>query len=169
MIGIPLGLAYANAAEWLIHKYVLHGMGKKKTSSWAFHWHEHHKLSRKNDFQDPSYLRSVWGWHAQGKEALGVVALTATHVPLFPVAPFFTATLVYSAWNYHRVHKRAHLDPEWARENLTWHYDHHMGADQDANWCVTRPWFDKLMKTRKPYAFTDAERRDRAPARKKAA
>ena len=36
MIGIPIGLIAANASEWLIHKYVLHGPGKKKDSFWAF-------------------------------------------------------------------------------------------------------------------------------------
>ena len=30
MIGIPLGLAWANATEWLTHKYLLHGAGRKK-------------------------------------------------------------------------------------------------------------------------------------------
>ena len=50
------------------------------------------------------------------------------------------------------------FDHAWAREHLPWHYDHHMGPDQDANWCVTRPWFDQLMGTRRPYAGTEAER-----------
>ncbi|RYZ84400.1 MAG: hypothetical protein EOO68_31675, partial [Moraxellaceae bacterium] len=27
-------------------------------------------------------------------------------------------------------------------------YDHHMNSNQDANWCVTRPWFDYVMGTR---------------------
>ena len=43
MLGIPLGLLYANASEWLIHHYVLHGLGKKKRSFWSFHWGEHHR------------------------------------------------------------------------------------------------------------------------------
>ncbi len=160
MFGIPLGLLYANAGEWAIHKYVLHGLGKKKTSFWAFHWHEHHGASRRADFADPNYQKSTFGWHAQGKEAFGLVGLAALHLPLLPIAPFFTGAVLYSIARYHRVHKRSHLDPAWARENLTWHYDHHMGPDQDANWCVSKPWFDILMKTRKPYAFTEREERD---------
>jgi sterol desaturase/sphingolipid hydroxylase (fatty acid hydroxylase superfamily) len=103
----------------------------------------------------------VFGWHAQGKETLALVALSAAHVPLLPVFPWFTGAVLYSAWNYYRVHKRSHLDPEWARDHLTWHYDHHMGPDPHANWCVTRPWFDRLLGTRKPYAFTEREARDR--------
>ena len=71
MIGIPLGLLAANATEWVVHKYVLHGLGKKKSSFWSFHWHEHHAESRTNVMRDPHYAdRSVLGWHAQGKEAL---------------------------------------------------------------------------------------------------
>ena len=51
---------------------------------------------------------------------------------------------------------------------MTGHYDHHMGADQDANWCVTRPWFDWIMGTRKPYAFTLKETQARLKKVKKA-
>ncbi|MCB9601193.1 MAG: hypothetical protein H6721_21035 [Sandaracinus sp.] len=174
MIGIPLGLLAANATEWVVHKYVLHGLGKKKSSFWSFHWHEHHAESRTNVMRDPHYAdRSVLGWHAQGKEALALVGAAAAITPLFPVAPFFVAAGWYSAWNYYRVHKRSHEDPAWAREHLTWHYDHHMGPKQDANWCVTRPWFDHLMGTRIPYAYTareqkDIERREALAARRAA-
>jgi hypothetical protein len=37
-----------------------------------------------------------------------------------------------------------------------------MGPDQDANWCVTHPWFDLVMGTREPYAGTERERADSA-------
>jgi hypothetical protein len=32
-----------------------------------------------------------------------------------------------------------------------------MGPDQNANWCVTRPWFDVLMGTRKDYLSEQPE------------
>ena len=35
-----------------------------------------------------------------------------------------------------------------AREHLPWHVDHHLGRNQDTNWCVTKPWFDYIMGTR---------------------
>ena len=110
--------------------------------------------------EDEHYEQSVVGSHSQGKEAAALVAVSAALLPLAPVAPFFVGTLWYSALNYYKVHKRSHLDPEWARENLPWHYDHHMGPDQDANWCVTKPWFDDLMGTRKPYVGTEREKDD---------
>ena len=34
------------------------------------------------------------------------------------------------------------------KKAIPWHYDHHMNTNQDANWCVTRPWFDYIMGTR---------------------
>lgn len=167
MLGIPLGLAYANVSEWVIHKYVLHGRGRRPKSFWSFHWLEHHRVVKKSGFHDPDYERSVFGWHAQGKEAAAVAGMAALHLPLLPVAPFFTGTVLYCAWNYYRKHKRAHLDPDWAREHLPWHYDHHMAPNQDANWCVTRPWFDQLMGTREPYVGTAQEAEDLARAERR--
>jgi hypothetical protein len=155
MIGFPLGLLYANAGEWIIHKYVLHGVGKDKKSFWNFHWGEHHRASRKNDFHDPDYERSPIGAHAQGKEALGIAGLMLLHAPLLPVAPYFTAAVWYSGANYFLTHRKAHLNPAWAKRHLRHHYDHHMGSNQDANWCVTKPWFDHLMGTRIPYEYDE--------------
>lgn len=37
---------------------------------------------------------------------------------------------------------------EWGRRAIPWHDDHHMNTAQDANWCVTRPWWDYIMGTR---------------------
>lgn len=162
MLGIPLGLLAANASEWLIHKHVLHRLGRKKGSFWSFHWHEHHAASRKNDHLDPAYHRPLHEWNPQSKEVLLLLGGAALVAPLLPIAPFFTGTVWYSAWNYYRVHKKAHLDPGWAREHLTWHYDHHMGPQPHANWCVTKPWFDELMGTRVRYAGTPREARDLA-------
>lgn len=169
MIGIPVALALSNAAEWVVHKYVLHRMGAKKGTFWSFHWHEHHKNSRSHDFVDPDYERSALAWNAQGKELAGIVGMLALITPLLPVAPFFVLTSYYTGYHYYVSHKRAHQDPDWAREHLPWHYDHHMGPNQHANWCVTRPWFDFLMGTRIPYAGTERERQDLERRAKRAA
>ena len=155
MLGIPLGLLYANAGEWLIHKYVLHGVGKKKGSFFSFHWGEHHRACRKHDFYDPDYQRSMFGAHAQGKEALSVAGLMLLHVPLLSVAPWFTVTVWYSGANYLFKHRKAHLDPAWAKQHLKHHYDHHMGINQDSNWCVTQPWLDHVLGTRVDYTYDE--------------
>lgn len=74
MIGIPVGLSVANAAEWWIHKNVLHGQGRDRKSFWSFHWYEHHTHALKEDMYDSDYRRFPLGNHAQGKEILGLVA-----------------------------------------------------------------------------------------------
>ena len=66
-------------------------------------------------------------------------------------------------WVYWHVHRKSHLDPAWARANLPWHVDHHLGPDQHANWCVTWPGMDYLLGTRKPWVGTRAEAQRRAP------
>jgi len=169
MIGFPLAFVYANAAEWFIHKHVLHGPGKKRESMWSFHFHEHHNASRRHGMIDAAYHRPLKGWHAQTKEAVGIVALAAAHTPLAPVAPGFVLGVWASAALYYHRHKKAHLDPEWARRKLPWHVDHHMGRNQEANWCVTFPWFDHVMGTREYYVGTDLEAQDRAKAAKRKA
>lgn len=162
MIGIPLGLVYANVGEWLVHKYVLHGLGRNKKSFWSYHWHEHHREARLHEHIDKFYNRTLFKpvLDAQSKEVLSLVGAALLHAPLFPVAPFFTATVWYSTLYYYRVHKKSHQDPGWAREYLPWHYDHHMGPNQHANWCVSRDWSDRWFGTREPYVGTEREARD---------
>jgi hypothetical protein len=151
VLGIPVGLAVANATEWAFHKFVLHGLGKNPKSFWSFHWHEHHRAARKNGHVDDAYRTGLFKWNGQTKEALALVGASVAVAPLLPVAPFFVGTLWYSAANYYRKHKRSHLDPAWARQHLPWHYDHHMGKEPHMNWCVTRPWMDRVMGTRRVY------------------
>ncbi|MBS2022791.1 MAG: hypothetical protein JST92_10295 [Deltaproteobacteria bacterium] len=153
MIGIPLGLLYSNAGEWLIHKHILHGLGKNRSSFWSFHWHEHHAKARKHDMHDDQYEKTLFSWDPQTKELVSLLGLAAIHLPLLPIAPFFTGTVLWSMQRYYRMHKHSHLDGQWAKDDMRWHYDHHMGKDQNSNWCVTHPFFDHVMGTRKAYAY----------------
>src|SRR5438309_2013106 len=107
MIGIPLGLLYTNFGEWYLHKHLLHGRGKNRNSFWAFHWHEHHRESRQHQMLDPQYKRSLFTWQAQTKELAALAAAAAIHLPLLPLAPFFTATVWWRMWRYYLIHKRA--------------------------------------------------------------
>lgn len=162
MIGIPLGLLYGNAMEWAIHKYILHGWGKDRKAFFSFHWHDHHKNARKGEMFDIDYAtKSVFSWTPPGKEFFALVVAAIAHLPLLPVAPFFTLTVYYCAFNYYRVHKKSHQQPEWGRKHVPWHLDHHLGPNQDANWCVTKPWCDWVMGTRIPYIGTEKEVQDR--------
>ena len=155
MIGIPLGLLYGNASEWAIHKYVLHDMGKNKKHFFSFHWHVHHRNARQNENHDWDYKEPLLQWHAPAKEIVALGVSTLMHLPLLPVAPFFTGTVFYCSLNYYFKHKKAHLDPQWAQTHLPWHYDHHMGKNQNVNWCVTHPFFDHVMGTRVPFHDTE--------------
>jgi Fatty acid hydroxylase superfamily len=148
VIGFALGLLHANAVEWLTHKYVLHGLGKHKGSIWRFHWAQHHRIARKNAMYDKSYEEPFWRWRARGKEIAGILGLAVLHLPLVKVAPFFTLGVVLSSFNYLYRHRKAHLEVEWGKQHMPHHWDHHMGANQDANWCVCYPWFDWVLGTR---------------------
>jgi len=153
-------LVASNITEWAVHKYVLHGLGKKKTNWWAFHWHDHHGSARRHGNADDDYLKPFYAAKPRLKEAAALVGLAAVHLPLLPIAPFYTGTVLWRIVHYYRVHKKSHVDIAWAREHLPWHFDHHMGPDQDQNWCVTHPWFDEVMGTRVPYAGTEREAED---------
>lgn len=91
------------------------------------------------------------GWsHWRNKNEIISLAAAAGVFGLvfFPISKGMMAGSMYSALNYYYIHRRAHLEPEWARTKIPWHYDHHMNSNQDANWCVTKPWFDYILGTR---------------------
>lgn len=155
MLGFPVAILFANGFEWYTHKYVLHGIperGKGRRSPvpalMKSHW-THHKEARLNEFHEGDYERDDWWKEGRARmEMVSVLRAAAVFSVAAPVAPFFTLGVWYSAANYLYVHRRSHMNPEWAREHAPWHYDHHMNSNQDANWCVTKPWFDYLMGTR---------------------
>lgn len=161
VFGFISGLVAANAAEWYIHKYLLHEDAKQKDSFWRFHWAEHHKEVSKNNFRDPDYQKTIFElWNPHSKEAFSLVSGAVAVSPLFPVFPGFTLGVWSSIANYYRVHKKSHENPEWGYQYLPWHYDHHMARDQDQNWCVTFPLWDYVMGTRVPYIGTEIEEKD---------
>ena len=41
----------------------------------------------------------------------------------------------------------------FARKAIPWHYDHHMGKNQNMNWCVVHPLADLIMGTRRKYEY----------------
>tara|TARA_R100000008_G_C3565739_1_gene159044 strand:+ start:574 stop:1065 length:492 start_codon:yes stop_codon:yes gene_type:complete len=149
ILTIPLAIIYSQMAEWFIHKYILHGLGKKRKSFWSFHWHAHHKNCRKFSNYDEDYLNDWQG--PPLREKIGLLALVLLHSPLVMYVPLFFITLIFCAIRYYRIHRLAHLNIHWGKSFLRSHYDHHMGKNQDANWGVTVEWVDKLFKTRIPY------------------
>ena len=154
LLWMAAGFVYCNALEWFVHKYLLHGFGKKRNSFWAFHWSGHHKESRKNNFKDPRWNDDIPFY--KDKEFLGVAVLAAVHIPTVLLSPILYLTIIWRAFEYCRIHKKSHENEEWAKQNVPWHWDHHMGPRKavEANWCVTNPFFDNLMGTRVKYYLT---------------
>jgi len=146
---IIIGLLYANVGEWCAHKYILHGLGKSKGSFWAYHLHDHHNVCNHNNMRDPIYQTlHLTTPNTQSKELLVLMIIVLLHAPILLAFPFFTVTVYGSLGLYYYKHRKAHLDPEWARQHLRWHYDHHLSGRNNANWCITWPWFDYIMGTR---------------------
>lgn len=160
LFGIALALFVGNITEWLVHKYILHGLGKKKTSRWSSHFHVHHKRSRKNEFFDEDYLKPIKENEPVKTEIYGVALLVLLNSPsLFFSIPYFVTVCLYAAM-YFYLHRKSHLDVEWCKKHLPWHYDHHMGRDQDKNWCVTFPLADYMFGTRFKYWGTQQQKDD---------
>ncbi len=135
------GWIYGHAAEYLIHKYVLHNHRWFK-GPFKRHFGTNHRISRQNDMYDEIYLNffrkdSVF-------EVLGLSLLLFSHLPLLFIIPYFWMTLLYSACAYYYIHRRSHVDVEWGKKWLPWHYAHHMEKDQHQNWGVRLPIFDKV-------------------------
>ncbi|WP_266126209.1 sterol desaturase family protein [Acinetobacter bereziniae] len=152
--GFLVGLVFANGFEWIAHNYILHGQhrpGKPRFSpvprSMKSHW-EHHREVRKQDFHDDGYVQGISNWRTKNEIVSLAVVAGAASLIFYPISKGMVAASLYSACNYYYIHSRAHLEPTWAMKKIPWHYDHHMNANQDANWCVTKPWFDYLMGTR---------------------
>lgn len=157
MIGFPIGLIAANFGEWLIHKYILHGQGRRKDAYFSHHWTQHHRDARKHQGEDAAY--GIWWWKTEPRkrEALGLIGIGLLFAPLLPFAPGFVVGCWAHELLYYFVHKKAHRDPAWMRRYLPWHYDHHLGRNQHANWCVTYPLADYVLGTREKWADTPNE------------
>jgi len=145
-----MAIVYTQLLEWVLHRYVLHGLGKNKKSMFSSHWHTHHKTSRKNDNFDKDYLRSIF-FESSRQEIIGLILLVLIHAPLLLYLPLFYFSLIILSIRYYIIHRRSHLDIKWCKEHLPWHYDHHLGKNQNVNWGVTTDWVDKLFKTKIKY------------------
>ena len=55
---------YGHLAEYLIHRFVLHKHGLKKSSLLSFHFSNHHKSSRVNGFIDNLFICNTATTHS---------------------------------------------------------------------------------------------------------
>lgn len=160
MLGFPIGLLVVNGVEWYAHKVWLHEYPMKNRNSPFFTHIAHHKRARLNGFNDQGYAESMFKNAEIYNEKTALIGLGLVSSIFVPVTPFFAAGLYYGIYNYWRVHSKSHIDPEYAKKRIPWHYDHHMTSNQNANWCVTRPWFDYIMGTR---VFTEVSEKETNP------
>ena len=157
LFSIVVGRVLAAGLEWSVHRYLFHGLGKKRGSLFSFHYQQHHRSCRRAEMADPAYTGgSLLGWNPRSREIYGVFLLLFSALPIALVAPGVYLGLVYGGARYTYVHHRTHIDPDWCRAHAPWHYDHHMGPDQDQNWGVSNEWFDRLMGTRVVFRRGDA-------------
>ena len=158
--GLQIFLAwiYGHIAEYVIHRWLLHKLGKKRSHPLSYHFHDHHRVARKNAMHDPMYTSHTFRWDARTKEIVGLATLLIIHSPFLLVFPWVFATLAAASISYYYQHAKSHKSVEWARVVLPWHYDHHMGPDQDKNWGVRTAWLDTLFRTREKYYGTRRER-----------
>ncbi len=144
LIQILLGVLTASFLEWIVHKHILHELGKKKVSIFSFHWGVHHANARRNGFLDKG---------VSNREVFGIFALCALASPVWFILPFMYYTMFSHAMIYLVIHNVAHKYPTFAKRFLPWHYDHHMGKNQNTNWCVVHPLADYIIGTRKKYEY----------------
>jgi len=89
-----LGLVYANAGEWLVHKYILHALGKIPDSFWAYHLYEHHAVCTRNSMFDPGYQKlDLTIWNTQSKELAVLAGILLLHAPIFLISPSFSSAV----------------------------------------------------------------------------
>ena len=142
---ISLTIIYSYFLEWFFH-IILHNR-KFFKSGFKHHFGVHHNLSRKNKMYDKNYVNplNIESWF----EPLGLSILAIVHLPLLFLfsTPIVYLTLLASMTSYYYHHRKSHIDVEWGKNNMPWHYEHHMGKDQHKNWGVRTNFFDKIFNT----------------------
>jgi len=138
---ILLAIIYANFLEWFVHKYVLHGIGKRKGSYWSDHYSVHHLNYHLHAGKDPDYTD-----YKLTSEIIGLAGMSVLHIPVCLLSPAAYVTLVIYAIFYYFVHRYSHVNPTWGKKWIPWHIEHHRGKEM--NWCVLFPLADHVMRTR---------------------
>ena len=140
--------AYGHAIEYILHRWLLHKWGAKRGRILSFHFHGHHRSARLNGFYDQAYEGFPLRLNAALKEIISLLFLLVLHLPVLWFFPWAFLVLFLSMCRYYQVHKKSHKNPQWARENLPWHYQHHMLLNQNKNFGVRSDFIDKIAGTR---------------------
>ena len=148
---VILGFVFGSLVEWIAHRYFLHNFSKRLFSN--SHFSVHHKKCRKHNNFDDDYLNfppsSLGGG---GSEIVLLVSLIVAFTPTILISFWLWVGLLGHSCLYYFLHRKSHVDVEWGKKWMPWHWDHHMGRDQNCNWGVTNPTFDYVFRTRKTYS-----------------
>jgi sterol desaturase/sphingolipid hydroxylase (fatty acid hydroxylase superfamily) len=156
LLQVAIAWVYSHIIEYCLHRWWLHDYKRKHW--FKDHFGNHHKAAKKNQMYDARYHSKIDPIGDREIKGLGLLALM--HCPVAFWFPWAYLVLVYSAITYFFVHRRSHQDYRWARENVPWHYDHHMGPDQHMNWGVRLPWVDWFVGTRAIHVGTPREEKE---------
>lgn len=147
VLQIFIAIYYSHFLEWLIHIFLHNRKALKKV--FKYHFSTHHGNARRNEMVDHNY-KNFLNKNAIF-EPLGLLFLSFLHFPIFFFFPIAYIVLVISMLMYYYKHRKAHLDIEWGKKKMPWHYEHHMGKDQNKNWGVRSNIFDIIFKTNTEY------------------
>lgn len=140
---------YSLVLEYFIHS-VLHD-NREYPFFFKNHFGRHHNEARKNKMYDKNYENFFS--KTSLFEVLGLLLLAILHLPFAYFFPIGYLSLLVSLVHYYYIHRKSHLNPDWAKKHLKWHYDHHMGTNQHANWGIRTEYFDIKFETRIKYRY----------------
>jgi sterol desaturase/sphingolipid hydroxylase (fatty acid hydroxylase superfamily) len=152
------GWVYGHFFEYAVHRWVLHGPMRKKGRLLSFHFTQHHKNAKQNRFEDSSYDKPFERGNCANKELISLGLVAALHVPLVFYLPWLFAMSTCSLVSYYYHHYKSHTNPKWGKSKLPWHYDHHMGRNQNLNFGVRSSFFDKMLGTHEDYSKEKKEK-----------
>lgn len=147
VVAFTLATLVHNLGEWLTHRFILHGLGKKKGSFFHYHW-VHHHTCRKNDNADGIYAEGLRNKDVI-KEFGTLIIIALSTITWYYIWPMLFFCTLFWITAYFVLHGASHTWVDWGNKYMPWHRDHHMGKNQDLNWCVTFPLMDYIMRTRK--------------------
>ena len=151
------GWIYGYIMEYVFHRWIFHSnrLGKNKNSIFSFHFREHHRKSRIGKMRDKTYDKiTITGCSSSKKEIIGLMFVNVIHFPIIFIFPFAYLSMMLNSVHYFYMHRKSHVDIEWSKKNMPWHYDHHLGIDQDSNYGIRSDIIDRLLFTKKPYLGT---------------
>ena len=146
ILNFILAFLVSSFLEYIIHRYVLHN--KLFPKIFKYHFGRHHGQSRRLNGIDPDYFKFPKNLKDGLFEILGIIFLNIIFIPFYFLDIWFFGFIISYSWFYYFIHRYFHIYPDFFKKILPWHWDHHMGKNQNINWGITNPIFDLIFRTR---------------------